>query len=137
MKKLSLQEIREVEVELLNYFDLFCKNNGINYFLSNGTLLGAIKYSGFIPWDDDIDVLVPRKDYNRLISLFRDSDHIKLFSFERNNNFYFPFSKLCDISTIKEEDNTNNGVTLGVDIDIFPLDFWDSEIEKMKRVSGL
>lgn len=60
MKQLSLKEIKETEFRLLKIFDSFCKENKIKYFLSNGTLLGAIKYKGFIPWDDDIDVFVPR-----------------------------------------------------------------------------
>ena len=133
MKKLSLNEIKKIELELLKKFDVFCKENGIRYFLSNGTLLGAVKYEGFIPWDDDIDVLVPREDYDRFISLFPDDDRYRLFAFERKGQYRFPFAKLCDMTTRKEEENVDNGVVLGLDIDIFPLDAWNTDPEKAKR----
>lgn len=132
MKQLSLQEIKQIEFDLLKKFDTFCKENHISYFLSNGTLLGAIKYKGFIPWDDDIDVLVPREDYDKLISLFNDDASYKLFAFEKNHCFKFPFAKLCDMKTRKDELNINNGVVLGVDIDIFPLDAWAFDLVKAK-----
>lgn len=133
MKQLSLQEIRQIEFELLKVFDAFCKNNGIKYFLSNGTLLGAVKYKGFIPWDDDIDVFVPREDYNKLLVLFKDDERYKLFSFERNKKYCFPYAKFCDLTTKKEEENTNNGLVLGIDIDVFPLDAWDPDLDKAKQ----
>ncbi len=133
MKELSLQEIKIIELEILKYFHSFCVENNIKYFLSNGTLLGAVKYKGFIPWDDDVDVLVPREDYNKLISLFKDTEKHVLLAFERNENFRYPFSKLVDMSTRKEETNINNGVEIGIDIDIFPLDYWDYDLEKAKK----
>lgn len=133
MEQLSLQEIKRIEFELLEFFDSFCKDNNIKYFLSNGTLLGAVKYKGFIPWDDDVDVLVPREDYDKLLSLFEDSEKYCLYAFERNSKFRFPFAKLCDISTRKQEHNINNGVPLGIDIDIFPLDLWNSDADKAKK----
>lgn len=114
-------------------FDSFCKENDIKYFLSNGTLLGAVKYKGFIPWDDDIDVFVPREDYNRLIALFKDDEKYCLFAFEKNSKFLYPFAKLCDMKTRKEENNTKSGVVLGIDIDIFPLDAWKSDLSEAKR----
>ena len=120
--ELSLQEIKTVTLDILTHFDDFCKQHNIRFFLSNGTLLGAVKYGGFIPWDDDVDVMVPREDYDRLIALYRDSDRFRLFSPEREAAFRFPFAKLCDMTTRKEEHNTDNGVALGLDIDIFPLD---------------
>lgn len=133
MKELSLQEIKQIEFALLRKFDVFCKENQIRYFLSNGTLLGAIKYNGFIPWDDDIDVLVPRMDYDRLLSLFKDDERYKLFAFEKEPKYRFPFAKLCDLTTKKEEENIDNGVSLGVDIDIFPLDSWACDLHRARR----
>ena len=75
MKELTLQELKEIEFDILKMFDAFCKENNIRYFLVFGTLLGAIRYKKFIPWDDDVDVLVPREDYERLLSLFQDSEN--------------------------------------------------------------
>ena len=120
--ELSLQEIKTVTFGILMHFDAFCKQHGLRFFLSNGTLLGAVKYGGFIPWDDDVDVMMPRDDYDRLLALYQDSDAFRLFSSEREPAFRFPFAKLCDMTTRKEEHNINNGVALGLDIDIFPLD---------------
>ena len=133
MKELSLKEIKEIEFELLKKFDSFCKENNVRYFLSNGTLLGAVKYKGFIPWDDDIDVLVPREDYDSLIELFHDDGRYKLFAFERNAEYRYPFAKFCDMRTRKAEGNIDNGVALGVDIDIFPLDAWNGDIGSAKK----
>lgn len=133
MKELTLQEIKSVELEILSMFDEFCKKNSIKYFISNGTLLGAVKYKGFIPWDDDVDLLVPREDYNRLLKLFKDSDRYRIFAIEKDKNYRYPFAKLCDMTTRKDEFGYDNGLELGVDIDIFPLDYWDNDLENAKR----
>ena len=133
-KELSLPEIKPIVFEILCHFKRFCLENNIKFFLSNGTLLGAVKYGGFIPWDDDIDVFVPRDDYNKLIEIYKNSEKYKLFSSERNEDFRFTFAKLCDMTTVKEEINVDNGVTLGLDIDIFPLDCCTEHILK-KSVS--
>ena len=133
MKELSLQELKEIEFEIMKMFDTFCKENKIQYFLAFGTLLGAVRYKRFIPWDDDVDVLVPREDYNRLLELFQDDDEYHLYAFEKNPKFHYPFAKLCDMTTRKEQSvYKNKGVDLGVEIDIFPLDTWDNELEIAK-----
>ena len=136
MKQLSLTEIQQIELNILQKFKAFCDSNDITYYLSNGSLLGAVKYKGFIPWDDDIDVLVPREDYDRLVRIFKDDERFCLFSYERNHKFRFPFAKLCDMSTLKIEQNTDNGIALGLDIDIFPLDNWADDIYDAKSESA-
>jgi lipopolysaccharide cholinephosphotransferase len=114
-------------------FRTFCEENNIQYFLAYGTLLGAIRYKGFIPWDDDVDVLVPREDYDRLVKLFRDSDKYRLYAFERNQKYRFPFAKLCDMDTrLTEIYYPNNGVELGVSVDIFPLDNWSDNLDEAR-----
>ena len=103
MKELTLQELKEIEFEILKTFDSFCKENNIRYYLSHGTLLGAVRYKKFIPWDDDVDLLIPREDYNRMITLFKDTEKYKLFAFEKDENYLYPFAKLCDMTTYKDE----------------------------------
>lgn len=133
MKELSLQEIKQIELDILKMFHAFCVENNIRYFISHGTLLGAIRYKGFIPWDDDLDVLVPREDYDRLIAVFKDSEQYKLVAFEKNSDYAFPYAKLCDMSTRKVEGSYDNGTVLGLDIDVFPLDHWDDDLERAKQ----
>ncbi len=134
MKELTLQELKEIEFDILKMFDAFCKENHIKYYLAFGTLLGAVRYKKFIPWDDDVDVLVPREDYNRLLALFRDSEKYHLFAFEKDQRFPFPFAKLCDMTTRKEETvYRSQKITLGVDMDIFPLDAFDDDLVKAQK----
>ncbi len=141
MKTLSLEEIKRKEFDILLTFKRFCLENNITYFLSNGTLLGAVKYQGFIPWDDDIDVFVPREDYDRLIQLFADSEQYVLFSAERRAGFAYPFAKLCDMTTVKTEAHAAGSSEMGLDIDIFPLDAWDDDpakaLQEVKRITAL
>ena len=125
---MQLNEIKAVAYRTLSVLKEFCQSHGLKYYLSNGTLLGAVKYKGFIPWDDDIDVFMPREDYDRLIAIYADSEQYKLFSRERNSKYKFSFAKLCDMTTSKIETNIDSGVSLGIDIDIFPLDSCSAHI---------
>ena len=131
---LDLFELREKELKILRNFDSFCKEKDIPYFLSNGTLLGAVKYGGFIPWDDDIDVVLLREDYDRFINEYFDSRYI-LFETRKNNRFRYPFAKLSDPDTVLNETDVNNGVNLGVNIDIFPLDYINLYFKNAKKLS--
>ena len=133
LKHITLDDLREIEVRLLNNIVDFCNEKSIIYFLSNGTLLGGVKYGGFIPWDDDVDILLPREEYQKLISLYEDQDYL-LMANEKNRSYLYPFAKLCDTSTILVENGMDNGVDLGVNIDIFPLDYVGSDYKKAVRL---
>lgn len=125
MEKIETNKIREIQLDILDHFSNFCNLNGIGYFLSNGSMLGAVKYNGYIPWDDDIDICMLRNDYERLIMLYKEKNinpRYRLFSIETEKNYLFPFAKLSDSFTVLKENNIDNGVELGVNIDIFPLD---------------
>lgn len=65
MRKITSEELRVIQMDILSAVDAFCTENNIKYSISSGTLLGAVRHKGFIPWDDDIDVLMPRTDYNK------------------------------------------------------------------------
>ena len=69
MKELTIQEMREIQLDMLDILDAFCEENNIRYYLCGGSLLGAIRHRGYIPWDDDIDVNIPRPDLDKLLKL--------------------------------------------------------------------
>lgn len=124
----DLNQIKQIETEILRRFATVCEQNGLQFFLSNGTLLGAVKYRGFIPWDDDIDVFMPRADYERLMQIDEiDEGPFRLMSRERVPAWRLPFAKLCDRRTIKREGSADFGAEYGLEIDIFPLDVWSGE----------
>lgn len=133
-EELNLPQIKKLEVQLLKHLDCYCEENRIRYFLSNGTLLGAVKYKGFIPWDDDIDVVMLREDYEAFISKYEDSRYT-LFENRRNSSYRYPFAKLSDSTTVLCEQGVNNGVQIGVCIDIFPLDYVGSNYKKAKKIA--
>lgn len=128
MKMIS--EINEVHNRLFDalcYLDIFCKKNNIKYFLSNGTLLGAAKYSDFIPWDDDVDVLMPRDDYDRLMKLADiNNGKYRLLCSEQIAQWRMPYAKLSCEDTVVNEGEYNFGASFGLAIDIFPIDNWSS-----------
>lgn len=125
MKKMTINEIQKRELELLKAFDSVARKYKIKYSLCAGTLLGAVRHKGFIPWDDDIDISVPRPDYERLIRLNRKKDlwppHIKLSCFE-DGTLDAPFMKIFDINTKIKEDNFKQNDVKHLWIDVFPVD---------------
>lgn len=83
MRLLSIDEAKQIELEILAFIDSFCKKNNIDYFINYGTLIGAIRHKGFIPWDDDIDISMTRENYERFIQLFkREQSKYKILTLE-------------------------------------------------------
>ncbi len=119
MRKLSLEECKKISLDILIDIADFCDKNNITYFLSVGTLLGAIRHKGYIPWDDDIDIMMPRPDYERLLKEYKGP--YKLLKPEEGLLYY---AKAYDPDTVKYEADTDykKNKPIGVDIDIFPLD---------------
>lgn len=135
MTELTLTDIKVRETNLLKEFKKICEVNNIRYFLAYGTLLGGVRHKGFIPWDDDIDILMPRPDYEKLIKIFSNinNNDIEMLLNERNDLYIYPFIKLIDKNTIVKELDVNSKYESGVWIDIFPLDglpYSDREINK-------
>lgn len=114
---LTTREIQLSCLEVLKAFDGLCRAKNLTYFLSGGTLLGAIRHQGFIPWDDDVDVMMPRADYERLLGL-KDA---RIYSAE-TGNYGRPWARMADESTCRSSEALFSGDTSGTYIDIFPID---------------
>lgn len=119
MKKLSKEEIKSIQLEMLSYIDNICKKNNIKYSLIGGSLIGAIRHKGMIPWDDDIDIGLVYDEYIKLINVLRKSDDYILLDHDRNKKYYFPFVKMVDKSTQLIEKDFSKIDEYGVYIDIF------------------
>lgn len=119
-KHLSLEEIKNLQIEMLKYFDQFCRANGITYYLSYGTLLGAARHKGYIPWDDDVDVMVPRYEIERLKQIFPKEGRYRIASVDTDKNYNLSYPRVIDTQTYAKIGVF--GRTYGVNIDIYPID---------------
>jgi lipopolysaccharide cholinephosphotransferase len=133
MKKLNRKEIKSYQISILKEIDSFCKVNNITYFLSGGTLLGAARHAGYIPWDDDLDLMMPRADYDRFTKEF-ESEHLTIYSLAIVANCRFPFMKVYDKRTLVAEDSFKDDMVYGVFVDIFPLDNAPAKQTKIKAL---
>ena len=123
--KMSLNEIHQVQIEMLKCIDEFCKKQNIRYSLGGGTLLGAVRHHGFIPWDDDVDIMMPRQDYELFMRSFCDYyPHYKKFTDKYPDNPIL-FDKVYDDRTLLLEE----GLEYGVFIDIFAIDGFPKQKE--------
>lgn len=129
----DVREVQQILLDALRNFDTFCRERDLPYFLANGTLLGAAKYGGFVPWDDDVDILMPRESYDRLLELYENGGKYRLLSSVTESGWRLPYAKLTDTDTLQKEGDYDFGVELGVSVDIFPLDRWHPN----KRVAKL
>lgn len=124
-KELTLQEIQQGSFQVLLKIKEICEKENIKYFLMYGTLLGAIRHNGFIPWDDDIDVGMLRADYERFIQYCIDhKEEIKPFElmhYRTNKKYIYPIARLSD-SRYRIEYNDAKDYGLGLFVDIYPFD---------------
>lgn len=122
MKEIGHEELRELQMCILDEVDKFCRNHHIRYTMSGGTLLGAVRHKGFIPWDDDMDIQMPREDYLRFTQMWNGAGNSRkylLVSIESGNNMGYAYGKMTNprtVTFIKGMERT------GVYIDIFPVD---------------
>lgn len=121
-KQSTLREIQLAELELLKKLDAFCKKNKIKYFISYGTLLGAVRHKGFIPWDDDIDVSMMRKDFVRFCELVQKDNTLKFKSFETDKDYLFYVPIVYDESIDLTRNFNRKDETIHPWVDIFPYD---------------
>ena len=121
MKDISLEELRKIQISILDEFSIFCEENKLNYLLTGGTLIGAVRHKGFIPWDDDIDVAMPRADYERFLSSFNVEGY-RIITPYNNEKYVYPFAKLVNSKT-RIIEHTDTDSDLGIYIDIFPIDY--------------
>ncbi len=135
-KEITLEEQKNIQLELLGEFKKICDNNNLNYFLGGGTLLGAIRHKGYIPWDDDIDVMMPRKDYQVLLEIFNQNckNNHKLLTYENTKGYYYSFAKIVNTDTRLEEGGLRVIDDMGIYIDVFPIDFLPDDEKKTKRI---
>lgn len=121
MKDISIEELKTIQLDVLQAIDNFCLKEGIVYSLACGTALGAIRHKGYIPWDDDIDIYLLREDYNTLMKTYPNNGRYRLISLETNKEWDRPYARAYDSETVLEE-RCNCSKIIGVGIDVYPID---------------
>lgn len=133
-KELTSEELKCICTEMLQQFDIICRKHHLKYCAAGGTMLGAVRHKGFIPWDDDVDVNMPRQDYERLLQLQYEDENYKILNYRYSDGYYHAFTKMIDKRTLIDEP-LRGEKNMGVYIDIFPVDYvGDYETEAPKNV---
>lgn len=135
MKQITdIHELRQLQMGILDHVHAFCEANGLTYFLSSGTLIGAVRHGGYIPWDDDIDIYMPRCDYERFLQIYSDPSGVyRAIDPQRDPKYYYTFAKVIDQRTLMLEKEVK-GYEIGVYIDIFPVDYVSDDAQERERV---
>ena len=132
---LSLKKIQGVELKMLEFLDSICEDANIDYCLAYGSALGAYRHAGFIPWDDDMDVYIRRRDSKRLFDLLdeRGDGRYKVLRPCKTDGYFHPYAKLTDCSTQLIEPKNNKVDDMGVFIDLFLCDTVDNDCSQIRH----
>lgn len=135
-RQLNEEEIKEVELGVMDYIHNLCQKENINYSLAYGTLLGAVRHKGYIPWDDDVDISLKRDEYDKLYqAILRDNDPIyKVASWENDARYPYPFYRVYDARTVYENNYIENDIDLGICVDVFPFDYYADVNKEMVKL---
>lgn len=140
-KEITVEERKNLQYEILKYLKDICIKNGLRYYLAAGTLLGAVRHKGYIPWDDDIDVYMPWKDYKKLIALFKTgkekSDRYSLLYYGVVDNFSWIYVKIQDNRTVTRGIRFPLVCDIGVNIDIFPMGGIPSDTSRLNELKQM
>lgn len=121
MKELSIDEKKKIILDIMIDIDEFCRENDIKYTISSGTLLGAVRHGGFIPWDDDADMFMLREDFDRFVKTYRSPHYHLLFNKRGDDEFLaVGYAKISNPKTKVIDNSGRSGY--GVYVDLFPLD---------------
>lgn len=121
-KEISSEEVKQIGVTILKFVDSICRENELKYFMAFGTLIGAVRHQGYIPWDDDIDICMYRKDYEKFRYIMQSQNQYRFIDMTTNNDYYFLFGRVTDKRTQLLLPHKPKIHGLGVFIDVFPID---------------
>lgn len=137
MQYYDIDSIHSVLLGILKYFDAFCRRNGLRYSLSGGTMIGAVRHKGFIPWDDDADIMMPRPDYDKFLQLFNGQSDGRYYALSResskDHHYINCYAKVEDSTTVSVEHGLRGIAKFGLNIDVFPVDGAPEDPAERKR----
>lgn len=135
MKKIDIDEQKKMLVEILKYVDSVCRKNNIKYSLIGGSLIGAIRHNGIIPWDDDIDIGLLPSEFEKLMECLKKekNENYHLLDVDMEQSYYYPFAKVIKSSTYGYEDNLKKIKDYGVYIDIFKYNNLPNDKDEISR----
>lgn len=142
MKELNFKEVQTTALGVLKFIHCICEKENIRYFMAYGTLIGAVRHKGFIPWDDDLDIMMPRPDFNRFVEFCKNNDTspFKLMNLDTTPGYPYFNTRICDTRTVIDTYHERS-VGMGVFVDVCALDGlgegYEESLELMKKSKRL
>ena len=135
----DIREIQQMELGIMEYVHETCQKIGVKYFLAYGSLIGAVRHKGFIPWDDDMDICMLREDYEKLQDylIANPDERYEVMSYKNNLNYVYPFMKVQDNHTYLLEEDVRIDSNMGIYVDIFPVDGYEDDVQFKNKMTKL